>query len=81
MQEFRCPWCGDRPQIEFTYYYEAEAVPGREWLSDDEGQELDRIHLRTNIHRLARRAVAAHARLPGLAQDRAPQPDPRGPYD
>lgn len=49
MQEFRCPWCGDRPQIEFTYYYDAQAVPEQQdWERTDQERELDRIHLRSN---------------------------------
>jgi heterotetrameric sarcosine oxidase delta subunit len=48
MQRIECPWCGERPQIEFSYYRDAEAVPpAREWEQDIDAQ-LRRIYLRKN---------------------------------
>jgi len=46
MQQFECPWCGPRPQIEFTYHRDAESVP-QGW-PEEESEYLERVFTRTN---------------------------------
>jgi sarcosine oxidase subunit delta len=48
MQRIDCPWCGERPQIEFTYYRDAEAVPRAPEQDQDTDSQLRRIYLRKN---------------------------------
>lgn len=49
MQLFKCPWCGPRAHIEFTYVRDQQSVSTRsDGSNPDLGQELDRIYLRSN---------------------------------
>jgi sarcosine oxidase subunit delta len=46
MHQFNCPFCGQRPETEFTYIRAMESIP-RDIVADA-AQELERIYYRTN---------------------------------
>ena len=46
MQQFTCPFCGERPEIEFVYVRSLESVPSQ--VSAGVKQELARIYYRAN---------------------------------
>jgi sarcosine oxidase subunit delta len=46
MQQFSCPFCGDRPETEFVYVRAAESIP--DGIPASSEQELSRIYHRTN---------------------------------
>ncbi len=46
VQKLHCPWCGDRPDSEFTYYCTEEGVAGTK--SRKQQDQHDRIYLRSN---------------------------------
>ena len=48
MQLFRCPWCGQRAQIEFSYCCDQEGIPGPDWAELADEAHLQRIYLRSN---------------------------------
>ena len=48
MQKFKCPWCGARPQTEFTYVIDEEGIPAASWPSESAEAQVERIYLRSN---------------------------------
>ncbi len=46
MQKFTCPWCGDRPHSEFSYYCDEEGIPSARQAGSD---PYDRIYIRSNL--------------------------------
>jgi methylglutamate dehydrogenase subunit B len=46
MQQFNCPFCGERPETEFAYIRSAESIPLQ--IPASVSQELVRLYYRTN---------------------------------
>ena len=66
-----CPWCGVRPELEFSYGGEAHIARPADPASVSDADWTTFLHLRTNPKGVHRGAVASHAWLRAILQCRA----------
>ena len=69
-----CPYCGDRPELEFRYGGEAHVVRPADPAASSDAAWAAFLYLRDNPKGLARRALAPHPWLRPLLQLRCATP-------
>ena len=73
---FHCPYCGERPEIEFAYGGQAHIARPASPAELDDQAWTEFLYMRSNTKGVSRRALAACARLRAISSMRCAIPPP-----